>query len=96
MFPITGNANSQHLHSTETRIKGWMSKPERWTFYEVKVQGISSKLNAGPKSPFNYVNSAFAAHAILKDSSGKVEDEFSSSIPSIYQAKGEASVTEGV
>ncbi len=71
MFPITGNANSKHLHSTEKEVKKWITKPKRWVKYEVKVQGVSSRLNGGPKSPKNYVNSSFACHAILKDASGK-------------------------
>lgn len=96
MFPITGNANSQHLHSTEKRIKEWVkpkaSKPKRWVLYEVKVEGISSKLDAGPKSWDNYVNSTFSCHAVLKDEEGKVEDEFSSKIPSTFEKREEAEV----
>jgi hypothetical protein len=90
MFPITGNANSQHLHSTEKRIKKWVShkpkpaEPKRWVLYEVEVQGRSVKLDAGPKSWDNYVNSTFACHAILKDASGKKEEEFWATIPSIF------------
>jgi len=87
LFPITANANSQHLHSTESKVKGWMAKPDRWAWYEVKVQGISSKLDGGPKSPANYVNCSFACHAILKDETGKVEEDFSTVITSTYQFK---------
>ena len=94
MFPITGNANSQHLHSTEKRIKNWAQKPKRWVYYQVKVQGVSSKLDGGPKSPANFVNSTLACHALLKDGEGKPEEEFSTSIPSTYQARGTAAVTE--
>jgi hypothetical protein len=94
MFPITGNANKQHLVSTETRIKNWVNKPKRWVYYQVKVQGLSSKLDAGPKHPANFVNSIFACHAILKDTTGKQEEEFSSSIESTYKIKGTAGVTE--
>jgi hypothetical protein len=32
-FPITGNANSQHLHSTESIIKNWVKQKNRWVFY---------------------------------------------------------------
>lgn len=90
MFPITANANNQHLHSTETRIKGWMKKLARWTFYEVKVTNISSKLDGGPKSPANYVECIFSCHAILKDEAGKVDESFSTTIPSVYQDKQKA------
>jgi hypothetical protein len=93
MFPITGNANSQHLHSTEKKVKSWITKPKRWVKYEVKVQGVSSKLDGGSKNPSNYVNSNFACRAILKDAAGKTEEEFSTVIPSVYQQKGTAQVT---
>lgn len=96
MFPITGNANSQHLHSTESRVKGWMKKTDRWAWYEVKVTNISSKLDAGPKSPQNYVQCVFVCHAILKDEAGKVEEDFSTSIPSVYQAKQVATKIENL
>jgi hypothetical protein len=93
MFPITGNANSQHLHSTEKKVKSWITKPKRWVKYEVKVQGVSSKLDGGSKNPSNYVNSNFACRAILKDAAGKTEEEFSTVIPSVYQQKSTAQVT---
>lgn len=93
MFPITGNANSKHLHSTEKEVKKWITKPRRWVKYEVKVQGISSKLDGGIKSPNNYVNSSFACHAILKDASGKTEEEFSTVIPSVYKQKPDVQTT---
>lgn len=96
MFPITGNANSQHLHSTESKVKSWMAKPNRWTFYEVKVQNVSSKLDAGPKSPQNYVQCVFACHAILKDATGKAEEDFSTAISSTYQAKQVAVKTDNL
>jgi hypothetical protein len=92
MFPITGNANSKHLHSTESKIKGWVKKPKRWVLYEVKVQGVSSKLDAGPKSPDNYVNCQFVCHAILKDAAGKKDEEFASTISSTFNKKLAAEV----
>jgi len=93
MFPITGNANSQHLHSTETRVKRWLKKTDRWIWYEVKVTNISSKLDAGPKSPDNYVESVFACQAKLKDGEGKLEEDFSTSIPSVYGGEKQKAVT---
>jgi len=96
MFPITGNANSQHLHSTETKVKSWMKKTDRWTFYEVKVKNISYKLDGGPKHPENYVDSVFSCRAILKDQTGKVEEDFSTDIPSVYTEKGKATKTVNV
>jgi hypothetical protein len=100
MFPITGNANSQHLHSTEKSVKSWMNNPlvkggQRWVFYEVKVQGISSRLNSKTDISQNYVNCTFACHAILKDETGKAEQEFSTSIPSTYSVKEQATRLDG-
>ena len=95
MFPITANANSQHSQSTETRIKGWLKKPDRWVWYQVKVTSISSQLDVKKaKSPENWVDSAFECHAKLKDDTGKVEEDFSTSIPSVYEEKGKAIKTE--
>jgi hypothetical protein len=106
MFPITGNANSQHLHSTENRIKKWVGKmkeakkknaPDRWVYYEVKVTGISSQLD--PKAPIeeNYVDCVFVCRATLKDEAGKAEEDFSTSIPSVYgKVKQKATTVEKV
>ncbi len=96
LFPITGNANSQHLHSTENKVKGWMSKEKRWAFYEVKVQNIKSELSFGPKSPQNFVECAFVCHAILKDATGKVEEDFSTTISSTYKVPEKATVTDNL
>ncbi|MEI7830106.1 MAG: hypothetical protein WCI31_10065 [Prolixibacteraceae bacterium] len=94
MFPITGNANSKHLHSTEKEVKKWITKPKRWVKYDVKVQGISSRLNGGPKNPVNFVNSSFVCHAILKDAAGKTEEEFSTVISSVYQERPDVLTTK--
>ena len=101
MFPITGNANSQHLHSTESTVKKWISMPavakkERWIYYEVKVNGISSRLNGGIGSPLNFVNCTFSCRGVLKDGDGKVYQDFSTSIPSQYEVKGEATRSDQV
>jgi len=96
LFPITGNANSQHLHSTEKKVKGWVEQaknkvPKRWVYYEVKVRDVDYKLDLKkPKSYENYVNSSLACRAILKDANGKKEDEFSTTIPSVFKTKGKA------
>jgi len=94
LFPITGNANSQHLHSTEKDIKSWVNEKKKYAFYEVKVQGVSSKLQFGSKDPRNYVNSVFACRYILKEADGTVEREVTTSIPSTYEVKGVATKTE--
>jgi len=90
MFPITGNANSQHLHSTEKIVKTWMTLKQRWAFYEVKVVNISSKLDPNADKSGNYVNCTFACHAVLKDAAGKVEEDFSTAVPSTYEVREKA------
>ncbi len=94
LFPITGSANSKHLHSTETRVKAWMKKPKRWVYYQVKVTNISARLNR-TNIEQNYVDCVFACHAILKEANGKVEEQFTSSIASTYKKPAEATVAEG-
>jgi hypothetical protein len=93
MFPITGKANSQHLHSTEKKIKGWIQndnkkKPTKWIWYEVKVNITKSSFpdkKVGCKSPRNFVNCKFNCMAILKDETGKQKDMLTSIITSDYQ-----------
>jgi hypothetical protein len=89
MFPITGKANSQHLHSTEKTVKGWVGKPKQWVRYEVKVESISSNLGHGAKSPKNFVNAAFACDATLKDAAGEVKERFTTRIESVYDKPAE-------
>lgn len=89
MFPITGKANSQHRVSTETDIKKWVKIQGNWVWYQVKVTGISSKLN-DPDIANNYVNCTFSCHAIRKDAAGKSLQEFKATIPSKYQKPLEA------
>lgn len=96
MFPITGNANSQHLHSTETKVKKWAQTPGRWVWYQVKVSNISSKLTAGPKSPQNFVQCTFVCQAKLKDDAGQVLEDFSTSIPSTYKVPDVATITDNI
>ena len=66
LFPITGNANSRHLHSTESRVPRWVDVPTNWVFYEVTVDGISSRLNSSDVTQ-NYVNATLNCRAVLKD-----------------------------
>jgi len=95
MFPITANANSQHLRSTESKVKKWVNEKspdgkQYWVYYEVKVVGIQSKLVAskgGTPDPGNFVDCTFVTHAILKDAKGKAKEDFSAVIPSVYQEK---------
>lgn len=93
LFPITANANSRHLHSTEARVKSWMEKkkPKRWAWYQVKVLNVSSKLDPGEANrPANYVNCILACHAILKDAAGTPYEKFETIVPSTHKAKEQA------
>lgn len=95
LFPITGNANSQHLHSTEAKIKNWVKEKHNWVFYEVKVKGVSSRLQEDENNiPYNYVNCTLSCHAIRKDKMGEKKEEFSSEISSIFLVKQKAEVKE--
>jgi len=94
MFPITGYANSQHLHSTESTVKKWIKeKPKLWVMYEVKVEGISSQLKENYKSS-NYVDSTFACYGELKNAAGEVKDKFSTKIESKFHNKQKAEILE--
>ena len=91
LFPITGNANSRHLHSTESTVKRWVNVPTNWVFYEVTVDGISSRLNSSDRTK-NYVNATFNCRAILKDDDGNEKDNFITAITSTYQVPNDAQV----
>lgn len=93
LFPITGNANSRHLHSTESRVKRWVDVPANWVFYEVTVDGISSRLSSSDVTR-NYVNATFNCHAVLKDEDGAERESYLTAITSTYQVRNEARVFE--
>jgi Domain of unknown function (DUF4157) len=93
LFPITANANSQHLHTTESKIKTWVQKPSQWAFYEVKVGSIQAELDAtGRNIVKNKVNSVFSCRAVLKNADGEEEQSFVSTIESTYNFKGKGAV----
>jgi hypothetical protein len=94
MFPITANANKNHLTSTESLVKKWVVEPDRWVWYEVKVTNISSKLNGKEKSPQNYVDCSFVCNAVQKTADGEVKDKLSTTIPSTYQEKQTKETTD--
>ncbi|HEY6000589.1 MAG TPA: DNA/RNA non-specific endonuclease [bacterium] len=91
LFPITGNANSQHLHSTEKKIKEWVKKPDQWVWYKVKVAAIDAKLDSSRKDQ-NYVDCTLNCQAVLKDEAGKERESFKSTIESKYKEKKQATV----
>jgi hypothetical protein len=92
LFPITAIANSRHLHSTETKIKGWISKPNQWVWYEVKVDEVQAEFpKPKTKSKLNFIDATFNCYAVLKDESGKKLDGFLTTIHSKHAKRPEAS-----
>jgi hypothetical protein len=93
MFPITGNANSRHLQSTESRVKRWVDVPANWVFYEVTVDGISSRLVPGEvEVTQNYVNATINCRAIRKDQDGTELENYMTAITSTYRVRNNAQV----
>ena len=93
LFPITANANSQHLRSTETEIKNWIleGSNKKYALYEVKVDIKGARFSDNDADVAgNYVNSAFNTRVSLKDSAGVEKRSFLSTINSQYTVKGTA------
>ena len=64
MYPITGKANSQHLHQIEKYIKDWVNNDRFWVKYEVNVTG-DRKLKT--KNGKKFVNANFVASVAVLD-----------------------------
>lgn len=95
LFPITGKANSQHLHSTEKPVKDWVINKKKWAWYEVKVDNIRQSFPIrDKKSPKNFVNGTFYCRVVLKDESGSEKKSFVSAISSEHTERPEAEVFE--
>lgn len=99
LFPITANANSQHLRSTEAEIKKWLGIGKegaidetntKYAFYEVKVEVKEVMLSKSRKKEDNWIDSTFKCRAELKDEKGDVKSSFMSSIDSVYTEKKKA------
>ncbi|MDN3514416.1 MAG: DUF4157 domain-containing protein [Candidatus Brocadia sp.] len=93
LFPITANANSQHLKSTERDIKNWVipegKKKKQYALYEVNVAVQGSRLS-NKRAELNYVDAAFNTRVVLKDESGEEKKQFLTSVESKYEIKGTA------
>jgi hypothetical protein len=85
LFPITGNANSQHLHSTESTVKNWVKEKARWVLYQVRVDSVSSKLDESKKK--NFVNCEFVCKAVQKDAAGEIKNQLATKITSQYESR---------
>jgi hypothetical protein len=97
LFPITANANSQHLASTESKIKEWkgtkVAKKPTWVFYSVTVNVKDPHLDPQKKdSPENWVDADLVCSAHQKDAEGNKTKEppISTVIKSIFGEKWKA------
>ena len=107
LFPITANANSRHLSSTEKYVKNWVApdardtkgekikKKKHYAMYEVEAAVGKSELNH-PNIANNFVDSKLNCKVVLKDELGKTEDIFQTSITSEYGRKHEKAETTKV
>ena len=98
LFPITGNANSQHLRSTEKYIKDWVAphenegkketeiKKKHYAMYEVEVHVKNYELNKS-KIESNFVDSIFKCKVDLKDEDGQIDKTFQTDVESEYGEK---------
>lgn len=105
LFPITANANKEHLRSTEKDIKEWVAphdeetrgerikKQKHYAKYEVHVEVGDYKLDYKSVEK-NFVNARFACKFDLMNESGKVEKSVQTSISSEYKERLEAEKTE--
>lgn len=95
LFPITANANSQHLRSTESELKNWVlatppeSATKQYALYEVSV-AIDGVRLSNTNIAQNYVNSTFNTRVVLKDDAGAEKKSFMASIKSEYTVKDTA------
>ncbi len=104
LFPITANANSQHLHSTEKFIKEWVApaaketkgektkKMKHYAMYEVEAKVLKYKLS-NDKIADNFVDSKFICNVVLKDETGKENKSFKTTIDSEYGERHPAEKT---
>lgn len=87
MFPLTSNANGNHLRQAESTIKTWVDDGKDYVWYEVKVINVATNLSGKKNDPANFVNCAFQCRAKLKETDGKVKKEVNKEIPSTYTVK---------
>ncbi len=67
LFPITANANKEHLNRIEKQVKKWVNDERRWVYYQVEVQGISSSFASTEDVRKNYVNAVLSCRAAIRD-----------------------------
>jgi hypothetical protein len=105
LFPITANANSKHLQSTEKYVKNWVApdtkdtksektkKTKHYAMYEVEVKVGEYRLD-NTNVAKNFVDSQLFCKVVLKDDSGKEKESFKTTINSQYEHKHEAERTD--
>ncbi|WP_310601222.1 DUF4157 domain-containing protein [Desulfobulbus sp.] len=97
MFPITGNANSQHYHSIEKRVIDWVVKgsEENWATYEVEVKNAKADIETKRPVWYNWVNATLQCRATLKDGDNQDKDTIGATVTSEYLVRHEAERTKG-
>jgi hypothetical protein len=85
LFPITGNANSQHAHRIEETVKKWVNINRYWVHYEVEVSSITDDLKGVGHKANNYVNATFKCAASVIHADGSKANEIKADIRSQYQ-----------
>ena len=95
MFPLTANANKNHLTFAEKIVKEWAKDPLNYIWYEVKVSGVKAQLNGAQKDATNFVNCSFICNAKVKDANGKEKGALPPVvIPSEYKFKHTKDTTD--
>jgi hypothetical protein len=93
LFPITANANKEHLSKIESQVKTWVNREKRWVFYQVEVKNVESSFASATDVRKNYVNATFACRAAIKNTEGKEFNGISASIVSTYNKVETADAT---
>ncbi|MFL9977615.1 eCIS core domain-containing protein [Paraburkholderia graminis] len=87
MFPLTSNANSQHLVNAESQVKKWVQTEGSYVDYEVKVTSIKYSLNGIKDDTANFVDCTLLCSATHNKAKGDVEKMPTKTIRSEYTKK---------
>ncbi|HXU92524.1 MAG TPA: hypothetical protein VFP33_02590 [Gallionella sp.] len=84
LFPITGNANSQHAHRVEETVKKWVNINRYWVSYTVEVKMKRDRLEGTEHKATNYVDSTYHCTASVIHADGSRAHEITADIVSEY------------
>ena len=95
LFPITSNANAQHLSGVERQVKEWVNDERYWVDYRVEVQVNQVDLShPAADRTLNRIDAAFLCTASLLTTDGRKVRTRTATVRSTYQAREEAEVEE--